>query len=453
MENKLIEAAISGIERYEDYQLIDAEESQQLVENKSLKGTKVGTQIQMYENGLERIIPLSALVLSSERRAELLRDGGEEMFFLLQNAESCIKKDLKKTYDLSRIKRNRSDTRLEASVQEFSEEMNPPNDANNDDDIFLKMVFSASVQEFSEEMNPPNDANNDDDIFLKTVSSASVQEFSEEMNPPNDAHNDDDIFLNDEGGNSGDEGGGGGDDGGGVNGVADEAQPRYFQYYNGTDHDLDLEVYPNAQLGFYWQDYVSGYTYVDYQRKHSEYLECEKHYCYSHDNANYVCYDIPGRIDGEIDLIRYHVGKLESGIKINEIACPPYWPHHMVIDETGEPDFGWDIDSPVPWYTQLEIRWEREAEHERLRAQEREEIQRQEREERERERERAREERQAREEREGQPAAELEFDFGFDRPPPRVYRFHPRRRGQPPPPPPPAAQAPQQPPPPPPPEE
>ncbi|KAL7151605.1 hypothetical protein ABFS83_04G042700 [Erythranthe nasuta] len=232
-------------------------------------------------------------------------------------------------------------------------------------------------------MNPPNDDNNDDDIFLKMVFSASVQEFNEEMNPPNDANNDDVIFLNDEGGNNGDEGGGGGDDGGSVNGVADEARPRYFQNYNGTD--LDLEVYPNAQVGFYWQDYEPEYTYGDYQRKHREYLECEKH-----------------RIDGEIEVIRYHVGKLESGSTINEIACPPYWPHHMAINDTGEPDFGWDIESPVPWYTQLEIRWGREAEHERLRApQEREEIPRQEREERERERERAREERQAREERDG----------------------------------------------------
>ncbi|KAL8054544.1 hypothetical protein ABFX02_04G000700 [Erythranthe guttata] len=103
--------------------------------SESLAGTQVSSQLQMYlkqnhEDGLARAVALFAIALdrvknklksiSSKRSAEILRDAGEEIFLLLQNAESHIKTDLRKLTNLSQVKRKQLETRLQEQQEQLA---------------------------------------------------------------------------------------------------------------------------------------------------------------------------------------------------------------------------------------------------------------------------------------------------------------------------------------------
>ncbi|EYU46888.1 hypothetical protein MIMGU_mgv1a026180mg [Erythranthe guttata] len=113
----------------------DATDSDSSEDDSEMKETQVSSQLQMYlkqnhEDGLARAVALFAIALdcvknklksiSSKRSAEILRDAGEEIFLLLQNAESHIKTDLRKLTNLSQVKRKQLETRLQEQQEQLA---------------------------------------------------------------------------------------------------------------------------------------------------------------------------------------------------------------------------------------------------------------------------------------------------------------------------------------------
>ncbi|KAK4417982.1 Meiosis-specific protein ASY3 [Sesamum alatum] len=102
--------------------------------SESLKGIQDSSELQMYlelnhHDGLASAIKLLAVALdrfktkvksmSNKRSAEILLAAAEEVFLLLQKAESQIKTDVGKLANLSQSKRKRLETRLEEQQEHF----------------------------------------------------------------------------------------------------------------------------------------------------------------------------------------------------------------------------------------------------------------------------------------------------------------------------------------------